>query len=214
VRVSRAIVIAALVLAGFGALGIRVVASGRAQLAAGDDAMARGKPAEAIRAFEASARWYLPLAPHVDDAYDRMRALASSQDPQLAIAAWRSIRAAARATRTLWTPHREDLAAADAAIAKLAAEDPEGAPIGETDDATAREAWHRVRLARDSRPSPGAAALAALGIVLWVGGAVLLARRGVGISGSLVRDAGHPALVAGVAIVVGLVCWFAGLYNA
>jgi hypothetical protein len=212
--VRKLVLVAAILLGGFGALAIRVVIAGRAQLAAGDDAMTRGNPAQAIRAFEASARWYLPLAPHVDDAYDRLRALASSEDPRLAIAAWRSIRAAARATRTLWTPHADDLAAADAAIAKLAAADPEAASIGEPDapaDAAAREAWHRARLARDSRPSTGATVLAALGVMLWVGGAVVLARRGVSTSGSLVR---RPALSAGAVIIVGLVCWFAGLYNA
>lgn len=205
--------IAALVLAGFGALAIRVVVAGRAELAAGDEAMARGKPGEAIQSFEASARWYLPLAPHVDDAYDRLRSLAKSEDPRLAIAAWRAIRGAARASRTLWTPHADDLAAADAAIAKLAAADPEAAPIEAGADAgpAAREAWHQARLSRAGRPSVGATALAVLGIVLWVGGAVLLARRGIAPSGALAR---RPALAAGVAIVVGLVCWVAGLYNA
>jgi hypothetical protein len=213
--VRRLLIVASLVLAGLGALAIRVVASGRAQLAAGDDAMARGKPAQAIRAFEASARWYLPLAPHVDAAYDRLRALATSEDPRTAIAAWRAIRGAARATRTLWTPHADDLATADAAIAKLAAADPEGAAVetaGEQPaDVAAREAWQRARLARDSRPSTGAAVLAGLGVVLWVGGTLVLARRGISTSGRLVR---RPALAAGAAIVVGLVCWFAGLYNA
>jgi hypothetical protein len=212
--VSRAIVIAAVVLAGLGALSIRVVVEGRASLAAGDDAMARGKQAEAIRAFEASARWYLPLAPHVDDAYARLSAIARSEDRRIALAAWRAIRSAARATRTLWTPHADDLAKADAAIAKLAAADPEGAPLGDPgvpEDLAAREAWQQARLSRDARPSVGAAALAGFGILLWVGGAVVLARRGVDTGGSLVR---RPALGAGVAIVVGLVCWAAGLYNA
>ncbi|HEY5922693.1 MAG TPA: hypothetical protein VIV11_13520 [Kofleriaceae bacterium] len=210
----RALVIAAIVLAAFAALAIRVVTEGRSALATGDDWMTRGKPAEAIRAFEASARWYLPLAPHVDDAYGRLRALTKSEDPRLALAAWRSIRNAARATRTLWTPHTDDLAAADEAIAKLATADPEGAPIGDPAagvDAAGRQAWHQARLSRDSRPSHGAAALAALGIVLWIGGALLLARRGVSDAGALVR---RPALVAAAAIVVGLVCWAAGLYNA
>jgi len=208
--VRRIIVIAAIVLAGFGALAIRVVIEGRAALSEGDDRVTRGKPLEAIQAFETSARWYLPLAPHVDEAYGRLRALAASEDPAVAIAAWRAIRGAARATRTLWTPHGDDLAAADAAIAKLAARDPAGAPV-EGDSPQAREAWQKTRLSRDARASVGATVLAALGIVLWIGGAVLLARRGIDAAGGLAR---RPALVGGAAIVVGLVCWFLGLYNA
>lgn len=206
----RIVVIAALVLALLAALALRVVVEGRSALATGDDGLARGKPAEAIRAFEASARWYLPLAPHVDDAYARLRELTKSADPATALRAWRAIRSTARATRSLWTPHAADLAAADAAIAKLTAKDPQGAPV-EGDSPAAREAWQQARLSRDSRPSLGAALIAALGIALWLGGAVVVARRGISEAGRLVR---RPALIGAIMIVVGLVCWFAGLYNA
>ncbi len=212
----RAILIAALVLAGLGALAIRVVIEGRGALADGEAELAAGHPAEAIRAFEASARWYLPLAPHVDDAYARLRELAASEHPAVALAAWRAIRSAARATRSLWTPHADDLAAADAAIAKLSAAavppggegadpPPAGATVGD------REAWHLARLARDVRPSRGAAALAGIGIVLWISGALMLVRRGIGAAGGLAR---RPALLAGATILVGFACWAVGLYNA
>ncbi|HEY5948084.1 MAG TPA: hypothetical protein VIV40_21460 [Kofleriaceae bacterium] len=210
----RSIVIAAaLVLAGFGALAIRVVVEGRSALATGDDWLTRGKPEQAIQSFEASARWYLPLAPHVDDAYQRLRQLASSDDPAVSLAAWRAIRSAARATRTLWTPHQDDLTAADAAIAELAARDRRGAPVDAVigDSVASRQAWHQARLSRDSRPGHGPATLAALGILLWLAGSVVLARRGIAAGGSLIR---RPALAGAILIVVGLVCWAAGLYNA
>jgi hypothetical protein len=206
--VRRTIVIAALVLAALGALAIRVVVEGKSALADGDDALAHGKPSEAIRAFEASARWYLPLAPHVDEAYARLRALTGSENPAVALAAWRAIRHASRATRTLWTPHADDLAATDAAIARLSAA---GAPPAAGETPQAREAWHQARLSRDPRPSTGAAALAGLGILLWLTGAVVLVRRGITATGRLAR---RPALMAGLTIVVGVVCWAAGLYNA
>jgi hypothetical protein len=212
-RVRSLVIAAALVLAGLGALAIRVVVEGRSALAAGDDWLARGKPGDAIRAFEASARWYLPLAPHVDEAYGRLRGLTTSKDPAVALAAWRGIRSAAWASRTLWTPHADDLAAADAAIATLAAKDPQGAPVDAMagDSPASRQAWQRARLSRDVRPSHGAALLAVLGIVLWIGGAVVLVRRGLDAAGAVVR---RPALVGCLMLVVGLVCWAAGLYNA
>ena len=95
-------------------------------------------------------------------------------------------------------------------IAKLAANDPQGAAV-ENDSPAARESWHQARLARDVRPGLGAALFAAFGIVLWIAGAVVLARRGISAAGGIVR---RPALIGGIMIVVGLVCWFAGLYNA
>jgi hypothetical protein len=202
-RVKRAIVIAAFVAAVLGALAIRVVVEGRAAIARGDEAMASGRTTHAIRAYETAARWYLPLAPHVDDAYVQLRTLAASSDPTVALAAWRAIRGAARATRTLWTPHADDLAAADAALATLSA----GVPAAATTD----PGWHREQLARDGRPSIAAAALAGIGLVTWLAGAWILVRRGMSREGTLVR---RPALGAAAALVLGVACWAVGLYNA
>ena len=75
-RVKRAIVILGFAVAVLGALAIRVVVEGRRALADGDGFLLRGRPADAIRAYETAARWYLPLAPHVDEAYRKLRALA------------------------------------------------------------------------------------------------------------------------------------------
>jgi hypothetical protein len=170
------------VLAVLGALAIRVVYEGRSALAAGD--------------YETAARWYLPFSPHVDEAYAKLRAETKSEDPAVALAAWRSIRAAARATRSIWQPHADDLAAADAAIAKLASEAPGGGKLDGD-----RLAWHRDRLARDVRPSLATAALAGIGVLLWLAGAALLVRRK------------RISVGPGALVVVGLALWFVGLYK-
>ena len=52
----RALAILLVVLGLAGALAIRVVAAGRDALADGDAAAARGRPGEAIRAYETAAR--------------------------------------------------------------------------------------------------------------------------------------------------------------
>ncbi|MBV8758917.1 MAG: hypothetical protein JO257_16640 [Deltaproteobacteria bacterium] len=197
---KRALIPAAIVLAVLGALAIRIVVEGRAALGTGSDWVLRGKPLEAIASYEDAARWYLPLAPHVDAAYDRLRALTTDPDPRIALAAWRAIRSAARATSGLWTPHAADLADADAAIANREARQPGAASPAPT--TAGREAWYRDRLARDVRPGHGAAALAALGVLAWIGGAFALARAR---SGKLAR--------AGI-MLAGLLAWAAGLYLA
>lgn len=192
--------IPAILIAVLAALSIRIVIEGRGALGDGDDWMLRGKPIEAAGSYEAAARWYLPLAPHVDAAYARLRALAGNDDPAVQLAAWRAIRSAARATAGLWTPHASDLADADAAIARLEARQMGAASPGPT--TAAREAWYRDRLGRDTRASHGAAIVAALGVLIWLAGAFALARAS---SGKLLR--------AGI-MLAGLVCWAAGLYNA
>lgn len=201
--VKPAIVIVAFALAALGALAIRVVVEGRAALARGDEARAAGRTGESIRAYETAARWYLPLASHVEEAYAKLRTLAASSDRQVSLSAWRAIRGAARATRTVWQPHADDLAAADAAIATLSA--------SAAGAATSDPAWHATRLAEDRRARVWLLVLSGVGLALVLGGAVLLVRRGMDAGGRLVR---RPAMAAGAAIVLGAACWAVGLYNA
>lgn len=182
--------------AGLAALSLRVVLEGRAALAEGDAALAAERPADALLAWESAARWYLPGAPHVDEAYAR---LADFARRHRSAAAWRAVRGAARATRSLWQPHAAELAEADAALAALAAADPERAPAGGPDPA-AVSAWHAAQLARDPRPSTGAAAIALLGIAAWLVGMALAIRR---------PTWRHAAISAG-----GLAAWALGLYTA
>ncbi len=186
--------ITAVVVAGLAALALRVVLEGRAALAEGDAAMAEQRAADAITAWEAAARWYLPSASHVDDAYDRLRELARTHH---SAAAWRSIRSAARATRGLWQPHAEDLAEADAALLALATTDPERAPAG--GEPAKFTAWYGEQLARDPRPSSGSAALAIVGIAGWLVGMALVIRR---------PSWRHAAISAG-----GLAAWALGVYT-
>jgi hypothetical protein len=185
-RLRLALLVAAAVIAIVGTLAVRTVWLGRDALADGDAAAqvetARGKGdvAAAIASWRAAARHYLPLAPHVDAAYDRLaataRAAEAAADPVTALAAWRAIRSASRATRSLWTPAAELAAEADRRIAALAAVDPVSSGAG--DSVPARTAWHAHQLAVDPGPSVALALVAALGLVMWIGGLLWLARRG------------------------------------
>jgi hypothetical protein len=196
----RVLVVVAIVLAGVGALGVRVIRAGQSALADGDAAIADQRPRDAIAAWERSARWYFPAAPHVDEAYARLRTLAANNPGSLA--PWYAIRRAAHATRSLWTPHADDLAAADAAIAQVSSarqEDP------------ARLAWHQARLAEPTRPGVGSTVLAVLGIAAWLAGIGVTLRRGLADDGQWVR---RPALVGLGIAAAGIAGWAAGLYTA
>jgi len=207
--VKRTLVVGAIVLATLGAMAIRVVVEGRTALAEGDEAAADGRTDEAIVGWETAARWYLPLAPHVDEAYARMTELATERGAR-GLDAWRAVRSAALATRHLWTPHGDDLAAANTKIAELASRDPEGAAAAGP-DAETRRRFHAGRLARDPRPGTGAVVLAIVGIACWLTGIGVLLRRGFDAAGHPAR---RPALVGGAVTVAGLAAWALGLYNA
>ncbi len=206
---KRGLAVLAFVLALVGALATRVVIEGRDALARGDTAIADRRPADAIAAWESAARWYLPGAPHVTAAYERLTALALAE-PAAALTAWRAVRSAAIASQGLWSPHAERLATANARITELSARQPEGA-VAAGPEVAARADWYRSRLAAPTRPTGGVLVLVGLGLVAAVGGIVWTVRRGVDEAGRFVR---HPALVGAAVTVVGIAAWAAGLYNA
>jgi hypothetical protein len=181
---------------------------------AGDVAGARAEEEEAIRRWRRAARWYVPGAPHVTRAYDRLEALAQAAeaagDRELALGAWRAVRSSSLATRSFYTPHADRLARANGRIATLMAalEDP---AVDPGKDEAARAAWHLALLERDEAPSVFWSLLAVLGFAAWVGGGFLFALRGVGDDDKLVA---RPAARAGVLVAVGLVVWALALYQA
>jgi hypothetical protein len=211
-----------------GAVVSRACVDGRAALAAGDAAHAkaaalrdagkideaRAQEEEAVTRWRRAARWYLPGAPHVGKAYDRLEALAAAAtqagDAELALMAWRAVRSSCLATRSFYVPQRARLGRANQAIATLMArtEDPATDP---GKDEAARRAWHLALLERDEAPSVGWSLLAVLGFATWVGGGFWFAFRGLDGEDRLVkREAGR----AGVLVAIGMVVWALALYLA
>lgn len=211
---------AAVVAAVLGALAIRAVWEGRGALHAGDEAAARGDREAAVEGWRRAARWYLPLAPHVGDAYDRLERLArdaeDAGDPDTALAAWRGVRSSALATRWLVIPHDDRRRRADRRIAALMAAAPVGAEgeagAGAAPDAgdtpQAREAFYLGQLARDEAPSTPWTLVALGGLALLVGGCVQFARTGLDAEDRLVRRA---AASAGGMALLGVLGWIVGL---
>jgi hypothetical protein len=202
----------------FACLGVvvtRAIVEGRRALSAGDDALVDGDTDEAIAQWRRAARWYVPLAPHVGDAYDRLEQLARDAeargDRDTALAAWEGIRGSIKATRSFYTPHSDRLEPANRRIAALRAATPEDARAAPDQTEAQRTAWHYDLLARDDGPSLGWSILALLGFATWIGGGLLFALRGITPEDRLVR---RTAAIAGIAVAAGLLVWMTGLYYA
>jgi hypothetical protein len=199
-----------------GVLVTRAVWEGRGALADGDAALARGDTRTAIEHWSRAARWYAPLAPHVEQAYERLEQVATQAeaagDPETAVVAWRAVRSAVLATRAIYTPHAERRTRADARIAALMATQAAGpAPADAGATVAARTAFYGKQLADDGAPSRAWALIALAGFGLWIGGAVHFARRGLDAADQLV---GRAAGTSGGLIAVGVLVWVVGLYNA
>lgn len=156
-RTRRALpfVLAALTLVA--ALAGRGIVEGTASMRRSDDLLAEGDADGAIAQALRAGRWYVPFAPHVTRAYDRLRAIALraelAGDEETALLAWQAVRGAARSTRTLWTPFRDRLAEADDHIATLlAAKPPPGVDRDTPRELLVRE--HRALLAEETSARP------------------------------------------------------------
>lgn len=214
-RRRNLIAIALLVLFCLGVVVTRAVWEGRAALSAGDQALVEGDADEAIAQWRRAARWYVPGAPHVGGALDRLEQLgaeaAERGDLDLALAAWRGVYGAIKATRSFYTPHSERLEPAMRAISELMARQEGLLQDGGGEPAAERSAWHYQLLARDEAPAIGWTVLALLGFGMWIGGGLLFALRGVSAEDRLVA---RPAALAGAMVALGLVAWMLGLYMA
>jgi len=201
------------VLLGIGVVIMRVFWDGRAALAAGDAAIAKGAVEEAVADWRRAARWYAPGAPHVADAYERLETLAreadSHGDRSGALVAWRAIRSSVLSTRSFYTPYPELLAAANERIAALMAAEEKAGDAARNEPE--RRSFHLALLRRDDSPSLVFTALALAGFAAWVGGGFWFARRGVTADDQLDR---REAIRGGLLVLVGLVVWMVGLYNA
>lgn len=187
----------------------------------GGRALSRAKAAEsagelddAVRWYRRAARWYVPGAPHVSDAYDALERVArqaeEDDNPMLALDAWRGVRNSVLATRSFYVPFEERLEPANRRIAALMAR-VEGAEADPGKTEAEREQWHYELLERDDAPSVFWSLVALLGFAGWLGGGFLFAFRGVTADDRL--DA-RPAAASGVLVAVGLVVWMLGLYYA
>ena len=162
--VLRGLAVVAVLLA---VVAVRVVTSSHGELSEGDRLSARDDTDGAILAYRRAARFYAPGNPYSTEALDRLAAIAEDADAagetERALAAWRSVRGAILATRSVYVPHGDRLARAETAIADLRAR--EGAT---------RE---RASLEAPTRPKPLWAVVALLGWLGWTFGAFVFAQK-------------------------------------
>ncbi|HMI92693.1 MAG TPA: hypothetical protein VK509_15060, partial [Polyangiales bacterium] len=140
----RVLVVLGLVL---GSFALRVVTSSASELRAGDGYRARGELEAALIHYRRSARWYAPGSPYHVEALGRLGQIGADAeqkgDVDLALAAYRAIRAAIMSTRSFYVPEAERLRAADERIAVLMA----GLPPPAMDAGKSREQLRKEHLA-------------------------------------------------------------------
>jgi len=210
-RAASGLVVLAVILGSFAA---RVVTSAASELEAADALRARGELPAAVVHYRRAARWYAPASPYHVRALQRLGELgaAAEQDGELelALSAYRGIRAAILSTRSFYTPERARLQAANRRIADLmAAEPPPEMDAGKSRAALAAE--HLKLLEADPGPSLLWTLVLLLGFGAWVGGALAFSLRAIDENDRLVRP---QAMRWGALVALGLGLFVAGLLMA
>ncbi len=212
-RVLRRVALALVLLLVFlAALTARLVLEGERELAASDRAFDQGDVRAATLHARAAAIAYVPGAPHVNAAYERLVAIATGAeaagDREIAAAAWRAVRASGNETRHLWTGRAAEVARANQNLARLEAlstEAPADMGAETVAERLARlEAEASGVLEREAAPRAPWLVLLSVAFALAIGGCLVVAARGVAPDGTLV-----PAGLrwGGVVFVIGAACW-------
>jgi hypothetical protein len=192
-------------------LGVRVALSSRAELTQADELAGRGDVAASVAHYRRAARWYVPFGPSSEAALDALAEIGSDAenagDTQLALSAYRSIRAAALGSRSFYVPHAERLREANEHIAELMASLPPP-PIEAGSTVDERRAAHLALLEASVGPSPGWSFVALAGLTTWVVAAYLFATRAFGEDDRLV---GREARRWGTLFLAGICLFVLGL---
>jgi hypothetical protein len=204
----RAALVVAVLLVSF---TVRVLISARSELRLGDQYRARGELEAAVVHYRRAARWYAPGSPFHVEALGKLGAIAAQAekrgDADLALSAYRAIRAAIMSTRSFYVPEPARLRAADERIASLmAAQPPPPMDAGKSRAQLRRE--HLALLEAIPGPKLLWTVVLLLGFAAWVSGAFAFTLRAID-----ERDRFVPreALRWGAVIVVGFGLFVLGM---
>lgn len=192
----------------------RVRVEGGRELAAGEQAVARGDVREGVLRLRRAAHWYLPGGGPSARAHERLEAVALQAESQgrveHAMMAWRAVRSSALATRWLWIPERDRLERANRHLAALMAELPPP-PEDQGKDRGHLRDEHYALLAEDRAPEPAWVVVLGTGFALWLSAALWAARRGWD---ALDRPRPRALAVAGAVALFGVCLFLLGVARA
>lgn len=203
------------VLAGAGGLlTARVLQQGEQELRTAEALASTGKLEEAVVHARQSAMWFAPGAPHVPAAYAKLISIArlaeGRGDPKTALFAWHAVRTSALSTRWVFIPHEQELAVANASIARLSAKQPPAPGARVQDPADIQQKMH-VLLASSDRPRTPWIFVLLGGFAALAFGLIHMGYKGVigpkGLEPKRLR-------VGGIVALAGLVAWALALWNA
>jgi hypothetical protein len=210
----RGVLVVAIAAAVVAAMATHALVEGQRELSASGTLLAAGDMEQALVRARRSASWYVPGAPHVPLAYERMIGIArvseGRSDPRTALLAWQAVREAALSSRWLEVPHQQQLGEANAAIARLQARRPQPQAAPERSEVE-RERDILLLLNRQEHPYVSWVVVMLAGFGLFSGGLAWFSLRALDEAGQLCWRRVRPALLVTGA---GALAWIVALWRA
>jgi hypothetical protein len=189
-RMRRWLRIAVVIGVVLGVVALRVITSSAAELRAADQYRARGELESAVVHYRRAARWYAPGSPFHVEALVKLGAIGEQAerggDSELALSAYRAIRAAIMSARSFYVPERARLHAADERIASLMAALPPPPMDAGKSQAQLRDE-HLALLRADPGPNVLWTVVLLIGFGAWVCGAFAFTLRAIDEQDRLIR---------------------------
>ena len=172
---------------------VRVWTSARSELVQAQAAEAAGEIDRAIEHFQYAARWYTPFSSAPNDAIDALWRIAQDQEeqgqPERALKAYRRLRGAILATRSLYSPFEARRVSTNERIADLMADEQlrqgHATVAGRSRSELIRD--HMALLEADPAPATGWSLLVVLFFIGWVAGGLATIYKGLDSSGRMRR---------------------------
>ena len=207
-RLARSLLLAVAVL---GLLVGHIVLRGEREMSLSDQAFHKGDLAEALVRARRAAVLYVPGAPHTQDGYARLVAIAvgseSTGDMDMARRAWQAVRACALETQHFWIPQRVHLGRANRRLAVLGFGKPDASGSRVQDGSDGAVPLPETATRRHT----GSIGVLAAGIGMVTLGLAWMAWLGISPQGQVQWLAARRALIF---LVVGVLCWTLAVLQA
>jgi len=211
--VRRILLAVCIVTATLLSFALRTLWSGQVALARAEAAFDQGELRESVRAARRAAALYVPGAPHVGSAYQRLQIIGQGAEAagqlHLAAFAWNAMRSAALESSAPGVG-RPELELANQHLARLASRLVVAPPGAE---ASAEQAERDIlrTLERPQATSRTAALVLGVGLLLVASGLLWIGFRGLTPDG---RVLGRHWLLGALACLLGAACWTFAAYRA
>jgi hypothetical protein len=191
---------------------VRVVVEGRGEERASEAALRAGDVAGATVHSRRAAMAYVPFAPHVSRAYQRLRTIAIDAemrgDHDAALFAWRAIRSASMGSSHVLPTAVRERRVADAAIARVQATARAASLTAHHANLPDLARRYAENLEADSVPARGHIAVLIGGLIALVGGGIWWVKRALSADGRI--DVSKATWAAALA-AMGAAGWIVGL---